>query len=357
MSSTRVVVSEEQARERLDKTLALLLPEISRATIQRWIEEGRVLVDGKPCRARDKLRSGACVEWEPGPAPLTHAVADASVSFSVLYEDADLIVVDKPAGLVVHPAKGHDSGTLVNGLLSRFEGSWATADATDPMAAVRPGIVHRIDKDTSGVLVVARTDAAREGLKAQLQAHTMGRRYLALTLGVPTLATVNTFYGRHPQARLKWTSRVSDGKVAVSHFRVLEIFGLGVAQTAQRDRGRDVAQTAQRDRGRDRGRVADREHKADRGLAALVECRLETGRTHQIRVHMAEQCHTPLLADSLYGRTPTDARVEVIATELGRQALHAQQLSFVHPITGQSLSFTSELPSDFERALSALRRL
>jgi 23S rRNA pseudouridine1911/1915/1917 synthase len=352
VSSTRFVVSEEHARERLDKTLASLLPEVSRATIQRWIEEGRVRVDGKPCRARDRLRSGACIDWEPGPAPLTDAVPDASVSFSVLYEDADLIVVDKPAGLVVHPAKGHDSGTLVNGLLSRFEGSWATADATDPMAAVRPGIVHRIDKDTSGVLVVARTDAAREGLKAQLQAHTMGRRYLALTLGVPTSSTVRSFYGRHPQARLKWTSRLGEGKIAVSHFRVLESFGFDVAQTSEGDRGRDVAQTPRGHRGRD-GRTTRRAE----GIAALVECRLETGRTHQIRVHMAEQCHTPLLADALYGRTPTDPRLEAIATELGRQALHAEQLSFLHPTTGQTLCFTSELPSDFALALTKLRAL
>jgi 23S rRNA pseudouridine1911/1915/1917 synthase len=339
VSDNRFVVSAEQARERLDKTLAALLPDVSRATIQRWIEEGRVWVDGKLCRARDKLRDGSCIEWEPGPAPLTDAVPDASVSFAVLYEDADLIVVDKPAGLVVHPAKGHETGTLVNGLLSRFEGTWATADATDPMAAVRPGIVHRIDKDTSGVLVVARTDVAREGLKEQLQSHTMGRRYLALTLGVPTSSTVRTFYGRHPQARLKWTSRATEGKIAVSHFRVLERLG------------RDVAQTG---RG---GSRRDDKVSATLGLAALVECCLETGRTHQIRVHMAEQCHTPLLSDALYGRTPNDPRLAAIATELGRQALHAEQLSFVHPTTGQSLSFTSALPADFSAALAKLRSL
>jgi 23S rRNA pseudouridine1911/1915/1917 synthase len=332
------VVSPELSRERLDKALAELLPETSRATIQRWIEDGRVTVDGGACRARDRLREGSRLVVEPGPAPATAAAPDPSVAFTVLFEDPHLIVVDKPAGLVVHPAKGHDTGTLVNGLLARYDGTWASGESTDPIEAVRPGIVHRIDKDTSGVLVVARSDVAREGLKAQLQAHTMGRRYLALTMGVPTKRTVKTLYGRHPHARLKWSSLVPEGKEAVSHFRVLEVFGEAKARSSYKERSNSVG-TAQS------------------GLAALVECRLETGRTHQIRVHMAEQCKTPLLADSLYGRPCIDARLVAVEAVIGRQALHAESLSFEHPVTHEPLTFSSPLPQDFAAALEQLRAL
>lgn len=322
MSLRSFVVPKELSRERLDKVLTILLTDTSRATVQRWLEEDRVRVDGALCRARDKVREGACIELEPGPVPVSEAVPDGSVAFAVLYEDPHLIVVDKPAGLVVHPAKGHDTGTLVNGLLARYEGHWAGSEASeglDPIEAVRPGIVHRIDKDTSGVLVVARSEVARESLKAQLQAHSMGRRYLALTMGVPTLKTVRTLYGRHPRARLKWSSLVHEGKEAVSRFSVLERFG-------------------------------------EKGIAALVECHLETGRTHQIRVHMAEQCKTPLIADSLYGRISQDPLLALAAEAIGRQALHAESLTFVHPVSGETLAFRSNLPADFEAALDVLRR-
>jgi 23S rRNA pseudouridine1911/1915/1917 synthase len=326
VNSRQFVVSPALARERLDKVLATLLPEMSRATVQRWIQEGRVRVDDNNCRARDRVREGARIDVEPGPSPPSEAVPDETVQFSVLYEDEHLIVIDKPAGLVVHPAKGHDSGTLVNGLLARYVGYWASGDCADPIAAVRPGIVHRIDKETSGVLVVARTDVAREGLKAQLQAHTMGRRYLAITLGVPGLKTVKTLYGRHPRARMKWSSLVHEGKEAISHFRVLEVFGVRRDATSQ-------------------------------GIAALVECRLETGRTHQIRVHMAEQCKTPLLADGLYGHGSNDSRLIAAAEAIGRHALHAERLAFVHPVTQKALAFSAELPDDFRRALDLLRGL
>jgi 23S rRNA pseudouridine1911/1915/1917 synthase len=339
VSSRNFVVTPELARERLDKVLTVFLADTSRATVQRWIDEGRVRVDGGVCRARDKLREGARIDVEPGPGPPSEAVPDDTVLFTVLYEDAHLIVVDKPAGLVVHPAKGHDSGTLVNGLLARYEGHWASGDASDPIAAVRPGIVHRIDKDTSGVLVVARTEVAREGLKAQLQSHTMGRRYLALTVGVPKAKTVKTLYGRHPRARLKWSSLVHEGKEAVSHFQVLEVFGIGCDKPSQNTRS-----------------VAARDVKAP-GLAALVECRLETGRTHQIRVHMAEQCKTPLIADNLYGHPSHDPRLVAAADAIGRQALHAESLTFEHPVTGETLAFRSEVPADFLRALTWLRGL
>jgi 23S rRNA pseudouridine1911/1915/1917 synthase len=295
------------------------MPEVSRATVQRWISEGRVKLDGKICRAKQQVRGGAKLEVEPSEPPPSTATPDASVEFQVLHEDAHLIVVDKPAGLVVHPARGHASGTLVNGLLARGGFERASADARDPNAAVRPGVVHRIDKDTSGVLVVAKDEPSREGLKKQLSEHSMERVYRALTLGVPKSGSITTMYDRHPRSRLRFTSKTDHGKRAVTHVAVVERFA--------------------------------------EGRAAVVECRLETGRTHQIRVHLAEQAGTPLLADWLYGHTPGGADLQAIATALGRQALHAAVLGFVHPVTQAQLRFESPLPADLTAALSALRAL
>jgi 23S rRNA pseudouridine1911/1915/1917 synthase len=295
------------------------MPDVSRATVQRWISEGRVKLDGKICRAKQQVRGGAKLEVEPSEPPPSTATPDASVEFQVLHEDAHLIVVDKPAGLVVHPARGHASGTLVNGLLARGGFERASADARDPNAAVRPGVVHRIDKDTSGILVVAKDEPTREGLKKQLSEHSMERVYRALTLGVPKSGSITTMYDRHPRSRLRFTSKTDHGKRAVTHVSVVERFA--------------------------------------EGRAALVECRLETGRTHQIRVHLAEQVGTPLLADWLYGHTPGGADLQAIATALGRQALHAAVLGFVHPVTQAKLRFESPLPADLTVALSALRAL
>lgn len=304
--------------ERVDRVLVRLLPDVSRSTIQRWILEGRVLVEGKPCRPRDLVGSGSVIEVDPGPSPASLAEPDPSVNVEVLYEDAELVVVNKPAGLVVHPARGHRQGTLVNGLLARPGFAAAPADARDRAGALRPGIVHRIDKDTSGILVVAKTDRAREALKAALSAHTVERRYLALTLGVPSVRTIKTAYGRDRRSRLRFTSKVREGKPAVTHLRVLESF---------------------------------------EGRAALVECRLETGRTHQIRVHLSERAGTPLLGDALYGRIPAAADLRAVAAALGRQALHAAALGFAHPATGEMLRFEVEPPDDFRSALRALRSL
>jgi 23S rRNA pseudouridine1911/1915/1917 synthase len=314
----RFVHGVDAERERVDKLLPRLMPGTSRSTVQRWIDEGRVLIDGAPCRAKDMVRPGSVLLVEPGSAPLSEAQADASIELSVVYEDEHLIVVNKPAGLVVHPARGHASGTLVNGLLAR-PGFEATFDSADPHAKLRPGIVHRIDKDTSGLLVVAKSEVAREGLKEQLAKHTVKRLYVAITQGVPRQGQIRTFYGRDPASRLKWSSWLDVGKLAVTHVRVRE-------------------------------RFAD-------GLAALVECRLETGRTHQIRVHLRQQAGTPLLADRLYGKTPKDERLAEIAAALGRQALHARLLGFRHPVTGDELSFEAEPPHDFATALEALRAL
>lgn len=303
----------------MDKALARLLPDASRSTIQRWIAEGRVTLRGAPCRARDLVAPGDRVCVRPG-APLpTRAEPDASIEVRALYEDAHLIVLDKPAGLVVHPARGHATGTLVNALVARPGFARAPTDPRDPAGALRPGIVHRIDKETSGLLVVAKDEVTREGLKAQLGAHTVERAYRALTVGVPEPGIVNTVYARDPRSRLRFTSKSRVGRPAVTHVALVE-------------------------------RLAG-------GRAALVECRLETGRTHQIRVHLAEQRRAPILADKLYGAAPRAPELAAIAAELGRQALHAYVLGFVHPVTGAELRFESPWPAELARALERLRAL
>ncbi len=314
----RFVLAPGSAPERVDKALSRLLPDVSRSTIQRWMTEGRVLVGGKPCRPKDSVGAGSVLEVDPGPRLTSAAEPDSGVSIDVLYEDAELVVVNKPPGLVVHPARGHRTGTLVNGLLALPGFVAPPADERDRSGALRPGIVHRIDKDTSGILVVAKTERAREALKAELSAHTVERRYLALTLGVPRPGTIRTVYGRDRRSRLRFTSKVREGKPAVTHVRVLESFA---------------------------------------GRAALVECRLETGRTHQIRVHLSERTKTPLIGDKLYGRSPADDDLLAIAERLGRQALHAAVLGFEHPETRKLLRFEAPPPDDFRMALEALRSL
>jgi 23S rRNA pseudouridine1911/1915/1917 synthase len=228
----------------------------------------------------------------------------------VVHEDRWLVVIDKPPGLVVHPAAGHESGTLVNALLAHVR------DLRGIGGELRPGIVHRIDKDTSGLLVVAKDDATMNTLAAAFKAHAVERAYDALVAGKPPGpgGRIETMYGRDPRNRKKFSSRVRTGKRAVTNWKVLEQFE----------------------------------------GAARVEARLETGRTHQVRVHMAA-LGCPLLGDATYGRPPRDPSLRAIATALGRQALHARTLAFVHPATGRRLSFSSELPADMRAALEALR--
>lgn len=313
----RLLLDPEHERERVDKALARLLAPTSRATIQRWISEGRVRIHGSVCRPRDVVLGGAVIDVEPGPEPTSNAEPDAGVAFEVVFEDPHLIVVSKPAGVVVHPARGHRQGTLVSGLLARPGFCSAPADERDPEGRLRPGIVHRIDKDTSGLLVVAKDAVTREGLKRQLADHSVARVYHALTLGLPQVHRIQTLYGRHPRSRLKFTSRLESGKRAVTNVRVMEPLA--------------------------------------GGAAAWVECRLETGRTHQIRVHLAEQAGTPLLADALYGTVPSDFALRAVSERLGRQALHAKSLGFIHPISQERLFFESELPADMKAALESLR--
>lgn len=317
------VVRREDAGSRVDRFLAGAFARageaVSRAELQRWIEQGRVLVEGAARKAADKLREGDVVAVDPAPPERSTAEPDAGVPFEVVHVDDALVVVNKPPGVVVHPARGHESGTLVNGLLALglFDATALEGDERDQQIPghLRPGVVHRIDKGTSGLLVVARTGVAREALKMQFQAHTIGREYVALCVGAVKGETIATLHGRHPTDRLRFTTRVVDGKRAVTHVRVLERFA----------------------------------------ASSYVACTLETGRTHQIRVHLAER-GTPVLADPLYGKSPKDDLLREIATTLGHQALHARLLAFVHPTTGARVSFEAAPPADFLAALERLRQ-
>jgi 23S rRNA pseudouridine1911/1915/1917 synthase len=317
----RFFVAERQdAGNRVDRFLVAAMARggepVSRAELQRWIENGRVTVHGVVRKGADRVREGERVEVTPEPPARTEARPDARVPFDVVHVDEALVVVNKPPGVVVHPARGHEEGTLVNGLLALglFDAEVLDGDERDEAGHLRPGVVHRIDKGTSGLLVVARTGVAREKLKAQFQAHTIGREYVALCVGQPQSRTIATLHARHPTDRLRFTSRVTDGKRAVTHVRVLERFA----------------------------------------SSAYVACTLETGRTHQIRVHLAET-GAPVLGDSLYGKPPREPALRAIAEALGHQALHARLLGFVHPTTGVKLTFEAPPPADFERALEALR--
>jgi 23S rRNA pseudouridine1911/1915/1917 synthase len=302
-------IPDAAAGQRLDVLLAQLLPQYSRSRIGAWIREGAVQVDGRAMRPRDAMFGGERVCVQVPTERLTHAGAEP-IALDLLFEDADLIVLDKPAGLVVHPGAGNADGTLVNALLHR-----------DPALAALPraGIVHRLDKDTSGAMVVARSLAAHTALVAMLGARAIHRQYLATVVG-PMVAggTVDAPMDRHPRDRLRRAVR-EDGRPAVTHYRVRERF---------------------------------RAH-------TLLECRLETGRTHQIRVHMAHIRH-PIVGDPLYGgslRLPKGATLALAEALRGfrRQALHAEVLAFEHPVTGEALRFQAPLPADFTGLLAALR--
>jgi 23S rRNA pseudouridine1911/1915/1917 synthase len=312
-----IVVPYAATGARLDRFLAASLGR-SRSELKRWIELGRVTVQGAARPASATLREGDRVLVQPQPPEETAAEPDSGVVFDVMHVDDDIVVVNKPAGLVVHPARGHEGGTLVNGLLARgfFRSELLLAETFGDAAAaghLRPGIVHRLDKGTSGVMVVARTAAARELLKAQFQAHSIERAYEAIVVGRAESRTFSTRHGRHPTDRLRFTTRVLRGKRAVTHVRVLAPLA-GVTH---------------------------------------VECTLETGRTHQIRVHLAES-GTPVLGDPVYGPAPKDPRVRAAALRLGHQALHARLLGLVHPRTGALLRFEASPPADFVAALAAL---
>jgi len=320
-------VSADEAGERLDRFLTRVVVArglaLSRTRLKALIEAGQVAIDGAEARdAAARVAEGEQIALAVPPAEEA-AIAGEDLPLTVVFEDEHLLIVDKPAGLVVHPAPGHAAGTLVNALIRHC------GDSLSGVGGVkRPGIVHRLDKDTSGLLVVAKNDAAHQGLAVLFADHgrsgSLRREYRALVWGAPERAagTVAAAIGRHPSSREKMAV-VADkrGRAAVTHWRVEERLG----------------------------------------PASLVACRLETGRTHQIRVHLAHIGH-PLLGDSIYGagfktkasRLSEDARAALDA--LGRQALHAAILGFTHPITGEPLAFESPLPEDLDRLVNVLRR-
>jgi 23S rRNA pseudouridine1911/1915/1917 synthase len=303
------VIQPAQAGHRLDQAAAELFPDFSRSQLQQWIKDERLLLDGQVARPRDKVQAGSTLLLDAEVATHDNWQAQA-IALDIVHEDATVLVINKPAGLVVHPGAGSPDGTLLNALLHH--------DAS--LAAIpRAGIVHRLDKDTTGLLVVARTLQAHADLIRQLQARTVKREYEAVICGVLTGGgKVDAPIGRHPRDRIKMAV-VSSGKPAVTHFRVIERFE----------------------------------------TYTHVRVQLETGRTHQIRVHMAHIGH-PLLGDSLYGarvRLPkhADEDLTAILREFPRQALHAAQLGFVHPVSGQYMQWQVPLPQDMLDVLAALK--
>lgn len=309
----RIISGTLPGGERLDKALSLASG-LSRERIKTLMGEGRVALDGiAASQASLKPAAGTAFAIAvPATAPAEAIAQD--IPLSIVFEDEHLIVVDKPAGLVVHPAAGNLDGTLVNALLHHCRGQLSGIGGV-----ARPGIVHRIDKETSGLLVVAKTDAAHEGLAKQFADHSIHRAYLAIVAGVPKQpsGTVSGHIGRSDHDRKKMAvlhELNKRGKHAVTHYRLIETLA----------------------------------------SAALVECRLETGRTHQVRVHMASIGHS-LLGDPVYGRNPQ--RLKPILTQLhfARQALHAAELGFIHPVTGEAQSHASALPADMAGLLVELR--
>ncbi|MFV2029831.1 23S rRNA pseudouridine(1911/1915/1917) synthase RluD [Neisseria sp. S1] len=307
-SCINLTIPVDFAGMRLDAALAKLLPDYSRSRLTGWIKEGAVLLNNKPTQPKDKLIGGEQIA-------VTVKVNDEALAFTaeemdldIVYEDDTVIVINKPAGLVVHPAAGNWSGTLLNGLLAYCPG----------LAQVpRAGIVHRLDKETSGLMVVAKTLPAQNHLVQQLQARTVKRIYRAVANGVvPFDGKIDTLIGRDPHNRLKMAVVKFGGKPAVTHVKVLERY---------------------------------RAH-------SYIECALETGRTHQIRVHMREANH-PLAGDPVYGnpRHICSDPVKEAVKGLARQALHAYRLSFVHPLRGETVSFEAPIPEDMYHLLSVLR--
>lgn len=303
------VVPLEQAGRRFDQVLAELFPDFSRSRLTAWIKSGEALLDGLEAKPKQALRGGETLTVWITPSIETDAEPEA-IDLDLRHADDELIVLHKPAGLVVHPGAGNPRGTLVNALL-HFDAKLAELP--------RAGIVHRLDKDTSGLMVVARSLRAHAALVQQLSSREVHRQYLAVVGGAMVAGgTVNAPIGRHPADRIRQAVTES-GREAVTHYRVRERF---------------------------------RSH-------TLVECKLETGRTHQIRVHMAHVRH-PLVGDPLYGgnlrlpRAATEALVEALRG-FKRQALHAESLAFVHPASGETLSFTSTMPDDMQHLLALLR--
>ena len=312
-------VSQGDAIGRVDKLLAAGLADLSRGRIQALIAEGRVTRDGVPVTDGSAKAQAGTYRLEI-PPPTSAIPLPEAIPLTVLYEDAYLIVIDKPPGIAMHPAPGSETGTVVNALLHHCGASLSGIGGV-----ARPGIVHRIDKETSGVVVAAKTDAAHQGLSSLFAIHNIERVYVAFTRGAPWphKGTIEGAIARSSHDRKKMALVKSGGRHAITHYKVVKTFG-----------------------------------PSDKPLAARLECRLETGRTHQIRVHLASR-GTPCLGDPVYGSGGPSATVRAAMEAVGltRQALHAAVLGFVHPVTGETLRFESPLPADMaqlEQLLEAL---
>ena len=305
MSQISLQADETYMDERLDKFLSAMLPDQSRSYLQKIIKDGNVLVNGEPKKSSYRLEDGDEVTADL-PELKSPDIEPENIPLDILYEDDRILMVNKPKGMVVHPSAGHYTGTLVNAVLWHCQGQLSGINGVS-----RPGIVHRIDKDTTGVLVVCKNDAAHNAVAAQLKEHSITRKYRAIVHGVikEDEGTVDAPIGRHPTERKKMASGVKNGKRAVTHYRVLERF---------------------------------------QGYT-YVECQLETGRTHQIRVHMAS-IHHPLLGDTVYGPAKDSHHLE-------GQTLHAMVLGLIHPVTGEYLEVEAPLPEYFENLLKKFRAM
>jgi 23S rRNA pseudouridine1911/1915/1917 synthase len=305
MDTYHLLVPSDPSEQRLDRWLAAQLPDLSRSRLQKLIEQGQILLNQHPCVSKSLIKSGDEVVVQiPAPVALDLSPSTGeSAILDILYEDDQLIVINKPVGMVVHPAPGHSSGTLVHALLAHC------SDLSGINGVERPGIVHRLDKDTSGVLVVAKTDLAHQSLQAQIQAKTAQREYLGIVWGAPKTSTgvVDAPIGRHPIQRKKMAV-VENGRPARTQWQVLERIG----------------------------------------NYSLLGFRLETGRTHQIRVHSFHMGH-PVLADPLYGHG------KIPKVNLQGQVLHAYRLQFIHPVTQEKISCTAPLPAHWLKLLRYLR--
>ena len=298
----RFQVTEEYEEERIDKYMSILIDSLSRSFIQKMMKEEKVLVNGKPVKANYRLKTEDEICFEL-PEAVEPDIEPENIPLDILYEDADVLVVNKPKGMVVHPAAGHYSGTLVNALMYHCKGSLSGING-----CLRPGIVHRIDMDTTGSLIVCKNDIAHASIAEQLKEHSIVRRYRAIVWGVikEEEGCVDVPIGRHPSDRKKMAAGVRNGKEAVTHYRVLKRFR----------------------------------------SYTYIECRLETGRTHQIRVHMDSIGH-PILGDPVYGNRKCPVQLQ-------GQTLHAMTLGFIHPVTGEYVETTAPLPGYFQHLLDTL---
>lgn len=304
MEYYNIEASQDWVNVRIDKVLADYFDDFSRSFLKKLFEEGYVKADNKPIKPSYKVKAGDVFDISI-PDPVDIAIEPENIPLDIMYEDQDIIIVNKPKGMVVHPAPGHDSGTLVNGLMYHFNGNLSTINGT-----FRPGIVHRIDMDTTGLLVVCKNDAAHKSLSEQLAVHSITRKYYAIVFHnfAEDEGTVDKPIGRHPNDRKKMAVNYKNGREAVTHYKVLKRLG--------------------------------------NNKYTLIECSLETGRTHQIRVHMAS-IHHPILGDVVYGPKKQPFQLQ-------GQTLHAGILGFMHPATKEYIEFHADLPEYFENLLKKL---